>query len=134
MKRVICGSYKPRRREQRVSSACAGGHVVYVTESTLTIRGHRGSTAYESVLVEGALLLIGKFAAASTSCLHVSLVVVVVDTIQSFALRSASGIRLKQQRMSTSASTVFNLGAIINPYSTNYERDRIGNLLFTILN
>lgn len=53
---------------------------------------------------------------------------------QSFALRSATGIGLKQQRMSTSATTVFNLGAIVNPYSTNYERERIGNLVFTILN
>jgi hypothetical protein len=56
MKRVICGSYKPRRRERRVPSACAGGHivyVVYVTESTQQIRGHRGSTAVESAVVEG---------------------------------------------------------------------------------
>lgn len=80
MKRVMCGSYKPRRREWRVLSACAGGHVVYVTESTLTIRGHRGSTAYESVLVEGVLLFIGKSGAMSTSCLHVWMLGVLVNT------------------------------------------------------
>jgi hypothetical protein len=36
--------------------------------------------------------------------------------------------------MSASATTVFNCGVVINPPSTNYELDRIGNLLFTILN
>jgi hypothetical protein len=37
-----------------------GGQAVDVTESILSIRGHRGSTAVESILVEGVLLFLGK--------------------------------------------------------------------------
>jgi hypothetical protein len=43
-------------------------------------------------------------------------------------------VGLKQQKMSTTATTVFNCGVLMNPLSTNYERDRIGNLVFTIPN
>jgi hypothetical protein len=58
---------------------------------------------------------------------------VVGHRILSFAFRSATEVVLKQQTMSASATTLFNCGVIVNPLNTVYDRDRIGNLLFTIV-
>lgn len=52
----------------------------------------------------------------------------------SSALRNATEIGLKQQTMSSAATTVFNCGVIINPRNTVYDRDGIGNFQFTIGN
>jgi 5-methylcytosine-specific restriction endonuclease McrBC regulatory subunit McrC len=51
--------------------------------------------------------------------------------VLSFALLKASETVLKEQTMSSSATTIFNCGVIINPQNTVYDRDGIGNLKFT---